>query len=89
MTTYIVTFQILNPVRRKKIKEHLKTYSSYCPIHQNAWAILTDKKSTDIRNSIIKLVDEADRIFIIRSGTESAWYNIYGKLNTEWLQKNL
>lgn len=89
MTTYIVTFEIDDLSRRKKVKEHLKTYGYYCPIHQHAWAIKTDKKAIDIVNAIIAITAAVDRIFVIRTGTEAAWRNAYGQENTDWLKKYL
>ena len=89
MTTYIVTFEVNDPARRLKVKEKLKEFNYYCPIHENAWAIITEKKSAEIRDIISSLTIPEDRIFVIRTGTEAAWRNIYGEENSEWLKKNL
>ncbi len=89
MTTYIVTFEISDSLRRKKVKEKLKELGSYCPIHDNAWAIRTEKKSAEIRDFISPIAVPQDRIFVIRTGTEAAWRNIYGTENSEWLKKYL
>ena len=89
MTTYIVTFEINDKDRRLKVKEYLKSYSYYCPIHQNAWAVMTDKKAVDIRNALNNVTESVDRVFVIRTGTEAAWRNSYGEKNNEWLKKNL
>lgn len=87
--TYIITFDIKNPDRRSQFKVKLKEFGSYCPIHENAWAIRTEKKATEIRESITNLLLPEDRLFIIRSGTEAAWRNSYGVKHNEWLKKNL
>lgn len=89
MKTYIATFEINDSSRRQKVKEHLQSYSYYCPIHENAWAIKTEKKSVDIRDAINSLTTSDDRVFVIRTGTEAAWQNIYGDKNSEWLKNNL
>lgn len=89
MTTYIVTFEVNDITRKSKVYEKLKEFRYYCPIHENAWAIQTDKKSTDIRNSISMVMTGNDRIFVIRTGTEAAWLNAYSNEHTEWLKKYL
>lgn len=89
MTTYIVTFEVNDKTRRSKVYEKLKEFRYYCPIHENAWAIQTDKKSTDIRDYISQVMLADDRIFVIRTGTEAAWKNAYGNDHTEWLKKHL
>jgi hypothetical protein len=89
MPTYIATFEINDPPRLVSVKEKLKTLGGYCPIHNNALAISTEKTATEIRESVTSLLTPQDRIFIIRSGTESAWRNSYGNENNEWLKKYL
>jgi hypothetical protein len=71
------------------VKEKLKEYGTYCPIHDNAWAIKTEKKAIEIRDSITPLINNMDRVFVIRTGTEAAWINAYGTEHTEWLKKHL
>lgn len=89
MTTYIVTFEINDLARRKRVKERLRTFRYYCPIHKNAWAIRTEKKASELRNFIVPILVASDRLFIIRTGTEAAWRNGYGLGHSEWLKKYL
>lgn len=90
MNTYIVTFEINDSARLNKIKKYLRdTSNGICPIHLNATAIRSEKKASEIRDEIIQMTTAEDRIFVIRSGTESAWKNSYGKDNNEWLKKHL
>lgn len=89
MSTYIVAFQVNNSAQKEKLKEKLKEYNSYCPINDNCWAIITDETPVQIRDGLSELVDASDRIFVIRSGTYSAWQNAYGEENTKWLKEYL
>lgn len=90
MNTYIVTFEVNDSVRLNKIKKYLREKSNgICPIHSNATAIRSEKKASEIRDEIIQMTTAEDRIFVIRSGTEAAWKNSYGKDNNEWLKKHL
>lgn len=89
MATYIVTFELNDSTRRKKVEDKLREFGTFCPIHEYAWAIKTEKKATEVRDSITPLLISGDRIFVIRSGTEAAWKNSYGTEHSEWLKKHL
>jgi hypothetical protein len=89
MKTYIVTFEIKDLVRKSRVKEKLKEFGYYCPIHDNAWAIRTDLSATEIRNVVTALTEKSDRVFIMRTGTIAAWSNTYGTEHSEWLKKYL
>lgn len=87
--TYIVTFEIKDSERLRKIKDYLREQKHFCPIHENAWAINSEKKAIELRDELMKHIIAEDRLFVIRSGTEAAWANPYGEKNTEWLKKYL
>jgi len=89
MKCYIITYDIKDPARQKTFKEKLKNLEGYCPVHDNCWAILTEQTAAQLRDSLTSLLDAADRIFIVKSGTEAGWKNSYGKDNDEWLKRNL
>ena len=86
---YIVTFSVNSEESRNKVREELKKYSSYCPIHKYCWAVETDEKSTTIRDKIKAVLQPEESVFVIRSGTEAAWYNSYGEKNNNWLKEKL
>lgn len=89
MTTYIVTFEVTDTDRKDALKEKLKQYKTYCPIHDNCWAVLSDQTPSQIRAFLDVALATSDRIFVIRSGTHAAWRNTYGEKNSEWLKEKL
>ena len=89
MTCYIVAFQAGLETTRQKVRELLKTYGTYCPIDDTCWAIVTDKKATEIRDHLKTAVGSGDRIFVVRSGTEGAWWNAISTKHTDWLKQHL
>lgn len=88
MTTYIVTFQPANELERTRVREVLKGFPGYCPIHRYCWAIRSDKSAAEVRDTITKSVPSL-KIFVIRSGVAAAWRGAPGEQNNEWLKKNL
>ena len=89
MNCYIVAFQTNSEQSLNKVKEALKSYGSYCPINDSCWAVKTEKKTTQVRDNLMKILENGERVFVIRSGTEAAWFNSYGPKNDEWLKANL
>jgi hypothetical protein len=90
MTCYIVSFQAKELATRNAIRKQLKSYDLYCLITTSTWAVVTDDKAKDIRNALGELIDDEDRVFVIRSGTEGAWRNAgRGSETNEWLKENL
>lgn len=37
MTTYIVAFEVSDASKKGDLKEKLKQYEAFCPIHDNCW----------------------------------------------------
>ena len=89
MTTYIVTFDVSDTSIKRNLKDKLKQYDGYCAIHDNCWALVSDQTPVQIRDTLTGVLSESDRVFVIRSGTNAAWINSYGKQYDEWLKEKL
>ena len=90
MRCYIVIFEVGDPTKIPLLIDKLRTsFKGYCPLTAHSWAILTDKKSAEVRDLLRPCLGTGDRLFVFRSGTEGAWLNAYGDKNSEWLKKNL
>jgi hypothetical protein len=89
MNCYIVSFETKTEASRERVRERLRLYKRYCPIHKYCWAIMSDDAAKSIRDEVAKVMDSGERLFVIRSGTEAAWQNSFGEKNNEWLRKNL
>lgn len=87
MTTYIITYEVNDNSRKTKLKEKLKEFKSYCPIHDNCWAIRSEDKPAEIRDALNTVLNTEDRIFVIRTGTHAAWRNTYSDKNSNWLKE--
>jgi len=89
MTCYIVSFQAKELAVRQRLREALRTYPKYCPINNTCWAVVADKKASEIRDDLTPHLKLGDRVFVIRSGTEAAWRSAISPKHSEWLKKNL
>lgn len=89
MNTYIVTYEVYDTQRKNKLKEKMRTFPSYCPVHDNCWALRSEMKPAEIRDLLGEQLIEEDRVFVIRSGVHAAWRNTYDNKNSDWLKENL
>lgn len=89
MSCYIVTFEVADASNKATLKERLKAYGSYCPINDNCWAIVTNQTAAQVRDNLMAVIPVTDKIFVIKSGVEAAWRNVYGQENTDWLKEKL
>ena len=59
MTTYIVAFEVNDDFTKNQLKEKLKQYSGYCPIHDNCWAIVSESNTNSnirfFRSSCVRI----------------------------------
>ena len=89
MPCYIVAFEVSDASKKKRLKDRLKEYGTFCPINVNCWAIVTDEGASKIRDELLPLIPASDKIFVIKSGVEAAWRNVYGQKNSDWLKREL
>ena len=89
MTCYIVSFQVKELAARDRLRAKLRSYPKYCPINNTCWAIVCEKKATEVRDELKESLAPGDRLFVIRSGTEAAWRSAISPKHSEWLKKNL
>lgn len=89
MACYIVAFEVAVPSQKAALIERLKAYGTFCPINSNCWAIVTTQNAAQVRDNLMAVIPATDKIFVIKSGLEAAWRNVYGEKNTNWLKEHL
>jgi hypothetical protein len=87
-TTYIITYELGAGANPANLLAAIQTYGTWAKITENTWAIVsTSDKSSQVRDRLMPLVGVGGRIFVLKSGYESAWSNPHAK--SEWLKKYL
>ncbi len=74
MTCFIICYDTEN--NDEKILDVIQSYKPNAQIFKNTWAVITDDVATDIRDKLKKVLNQTDRIFVIRSGEEAGWANV-------------
>ena len=67
--------------------EAIKSYNGWAHITQSTWAVVTEGKAKDIRDHLSEFLPKGSRLFVVKSGVEAAWRNVFCR--NEWLKKNL
>lgn len=89
LTCFIVTWDA-PPASAENVRKALQEqFQWYCPIHANAWAVVTDRDAKAVADGLVAAVGPAGRLFIIRSGTAAAWFNLLGPNYEQWLRTTL
>ena len=89
MTCYIVSFEVQSAENKRKLTEAIKAFKTYCPINATCWAIISNQTAAQVRDTLMATIPSTDKIFVIKSGVEAAWRNVYGEANSKWLKEHL
>ena len=84
--TYIITFEV-SPQYLDGLISAIKSYGTWARITSNTWAVTTTGNAISVRNYLRGFITNEDRIFVIKSGYEAAWWNVHS--TSDWLKKNL
>ena len=85
---FIIMYDLRESGRNySKLHEAIKSYGIWAKITESSWAIVTDLTATEIRDHLGTFMDNNDRLFVIKSGHNSAWRNIIG--SNDWFKKHL
>ena len=86
---YIVSYDLKNGDSSdyEDLLEAIKSYGKWAHITESTWALVTQEDASDIFDNLTQHMKAGDRLFVVRSGVESAWSNVI--CHNEWLKKNL
>lgn len=84
---YIISYDLRKSRNYDPLYQALKSYGKWARITESTWAVVTTTSAVEIRDRLRKMMDDDDRLFVIKSGTEAAWRN--SRCKSEWLKENL
>lgn len=87
MKCYIISYDLRNDRNYDALYKAIKSYPKWAHVVESTWAVVTTRKAVQIRDYLTTKVDDDDRVFVIKSGTEAAWKNSICR--NEWLKDNL
>jgi len=84
---YIISYEISSSTNEVALENAIKSYGSWAKITDNTWAIVASASAVEVRDFLWKYLNQGDRVFVVKSGLESAWHNVI--CSNEWLKRNL
>lgn len=87
MTCYIISYDLRNNRDYDALYDAIKSYPKWAHIVESTWAVVTSRTAVQIRDHLTTILDDDDRIFVVKSGTEAAWRNCICR--NKWLKDNL
>lgn len=88
MHCYIVSYDLCQPGRDyNALYDALKSFSNWGKLTESTWAVISEYNCVDIRDYLMKFIDDNDRLIVIQSGKHAAWNRLLA--NNQWAIDNL
>ena len=87
MKCYLISYDLRRDRNYDELYDTLKSYPKWARIVESTWAVVTSKTAVQIRDHLMRVLDDDDRVFVVKSGTEAAWRNV--RCSNKWLKENL
>ena len=85
---YIISYDLCKPDRNyDSLIKVIKQYPIWGRLTESTWAVVTTDSASDIRDLLMKYIDDDDKLIVIRSGRFAAWTKCLADSN--WIKENL
>lgn len=87
---HLITYDLKEPNDTsddyKRVIDGLKAaYGTWCHLEESVWLVSTDQEATEVRDTIKKLLNSSDVLFVARLTGNWGSYNLTST-RTEWLK---
>lgn len=88
MSSKIIEYDLRQPGRDyDAVYEAIKGYGTWAKITESTWFIKTNETCAQVRNKLMKLMDDNDRLFVGELSGVAAWHNTI--CESQFLKDNL
>ena len=88
MSSKIVEYDLRAPGRDyESLYKAIKEYEAWAHITESTWYIKTDSTCKQVRDKLLAVMDENDRLFVGELTGEAAWHNVI--CDNKYLQEHL
>ncbi len=89
MNTYIVTYDLKNPGQNyEALIKIIHSYSAWARLGDSAYVITSKLNAASVRDKLIKVLDNNDKLFVGKVNAPAAWYGLSEEVS-DWLKTNL
>ena len=91
MNSLIIVYEIgqseLPNVNYQPLYDAIRAYGTWARIADSCWAIRTEQTAVQVRDALLRLLRQGDRLFVVQTAHIAAWNNTMCK--NEWLKENV
>lgn len=87
MKCYIISYDLRGDRDYDALYKAIKSYPQWAHITESTWAVETETTAVQVRDRLSATMDDDDRVFVVKSGTEAAWRNVI--CSNTWLKEHL
>lgn len=85
---YIISYDLSYPNRNyDTLIQAIKQFPIWGRLTESTWAVVAKDSAANIRDLLMKYIDEDDKLIVIRSGRNVAWTKCLADSN--WIKENL
>lgn len=87
MKCYIIMYDLRMARNYEALYSAIQAFGTWGRITDSTWAVLTTMDAPQLRDHLLRFMDNDDRLFVIKSSGEAAWKNTLA--DNQWLQQNI
>lgn len=89
MNTYIISYDLINPGQNyESLIKKIRSYHSWARLGGSAYIIASDEDVVTVRDKLLKVLDNNDKLFVGTIKAPAAWYGLTEEVS-DWLKTNL
>lgn len=89
MNSYLVTYDLIKRKNYPELIKILEGFTTRWHCLGSVWIIKTTLTAAQLRDALIKHIDDDDKLIVILLQRESAWTLSFSKECQDWLRNNL
>jgi len=87
MSCYLITYDLNRGTTTdyEELYEAIKSYGTWARVTESTWLVVTDDRTTAVRDHLMSFMNDEDRLLVLKSGVDAAWHNV--RCRNGWLRK--
>lgn len=91
MNSYLITYDIQKTANYVNVYNALydaiRSYGIWAHITESCWAVKTSLSVVEVRDNLLRLLRNGDRLMVVQTAHIAAWSN--AMCNNDWLKENI
>lgn len=85
---FIISYDLCQPNRDySSLYNAIKAFGTWGRLTESTWAIVSSRTCSEIRDYLMRFIDNNDRLIVLLCGRHAAWTKLIA--NNSWVKENL